>query len=412
MRTRLSCPVETLIQMDVPNRCTPPDLREAANVVREQRLPEKSRDDYLKAYDDFLKWHKMKHVPDGYVTSNVVMAYFKDLSEAYAPSTMASRLSMLKATLMLKNQMAASIDWEPLEKWVYTKRDKWDAKKSAIFTRAQVDAFISLQDEHLLMKKIAFAFGVFGGMRKSEIVALKPSDVSMVDGKLEVKVKDGKTGDRWFIISPTDNAALNVVALCTRYISLRPPGNTPDRFFLRYTNGRCTRQPVGKNMVAEIPAFVANLLKLPDVATYTSHAMRRTGATILADEGCDFLTLKRFGAWKSDKVAQGYVANSKAQKARISDLVQGEKNGKKMKMTAYVPPSTAPPAPLPAMAQLPALNVHAPAAGPTFNFLGSNNHIIVYMMPTGPHSTTVPSPLVGPVAAEPPPDNPADVGGV
>ena len=73
--------------------------------------------------------------------------------------------------------------------------------------------------------------------------------------------------------------------------------------------------------------------------------MRRTGATILADEGCDFLILK------------------------------------KMKMTAFVPPAVA------GVPQfVPTIPPAPPVAsmGPTFNFNGSNNCIYVYMMPVGP----------------------------
>lgn len=393
--------------MDEVNRCTPPELRTAADKMREQRLPEKSKDDYIDAFKQFMEWHAMKKVPQGYVTANVVMAYFMDLAEVYAPSTVASRLSMLKATIPLRIKNVESLDWEPLEKWVYTKRDKWNAKKSAVFTREQVEMFLRLPDDEILAKKMIFAFGVFGGLRKSELVNLKPSDVSVVDGKLEVKVTDAKTGDRWFMLTPSPDPALDVIAMYERYTKLRPSG-APDRLFLRFTNKRCTRQPIGKNMIASIPAFVAKLLSLPAPETYTGHAMRRTGATILVDDGADLLTLKRFGAWKSDKIAQGYVANSKAQKNHISELVQGNKE-KKMKMTAYNPLPLQP-GPLPSV---PPTAVSPPMmnSAPIFNVNGSNNHIYVYMVPSGPQVLAAPvaAPAMPPTAAPAIPEQPPAV---
>jgi len=49
-----------------------------------------------------------------------------------------------------------------------------------------------------------------------------------------------------------------------------------------------------------------------DPVGYTVHAFRRSAATNLADAGVSFVNLKRHGQWKSDSVAEGYIANSKA----------------------------------------------------------------------------------------------------
>lgn len=58
--------------------CTPPELREAAAAARDVNLPDKSRAEYEKAYEKFVAWQKMKKVPDGYVSENVMLAYFTD----------------------------------------------------------------------------------------------------------------------------------------------------------------------------------------------------------------------------------------------------------------------------------------------------------------------------------------------
>ncbi|KAJ8983214.1 hypothetical protein NQ317_016435 [Molorchus minor] len=51
--------------------------------------------------------------------------------------------------------------------------------------------------------------------------------------------------------------------------------------------------PVGKNTMGKIPSVVASYLKLPDVACYTGHCLRRSSATLLADAGVDITTIKR-----------------------------------------------------------------------------------------------------------------------
>ncbi|KAJ8942586.1 hypothetical protein NQ317_011007 [Molorchus minor] len=62
-------------------------------------------------------------------------------------------------------------------------------------------------------------------------------------------------------------------------------------------------------------------LKLPDVACYTGHRLRRSSATLLADAGVDITTIKRHAGWKSTTVAEGYVENSIENKTKIANQV-------------------------------------------------------------------------------------------
>ncbi|KAJ8980320.1 hypothetical protein NQ317_009342 [Molorchus minor] len=79
--------------------------------------------------------------------------------------------------------------------------------------------------------------------------------------------------------------------------------------------------PVGKNTMGKIPSVVASYLKLPDVACYTGHCLRRSSATLLADAGVDITTIKRHAGWKSTTVAEGYVENSIENKTKIANQV-------------------------------------------------------------------------------------------
>lgn len=359
------------------DQCTPPDVRDVAAAARDNNLPDKSRADYEKAYEKFLAWQQMKKVPDGYVSENVLLAYFTDLSECYAPSTLWSISSKLKALILLKHAIDIG-QYEALTQFLKKKSRNFEAKKSAVFTRAEVDAFLRAPDEPHLVQKLIFAFGVFGGMRKSEIAALAPADIKDTGTQLEVMIRNGKTGDRWFIVTPAADSAVDVVALYRRYAALRPKGPVPaGRFFLRYFKGRCTAQPIGKNKIGEIPGMIATFLKLAEPRKYTGHAMRRTGATLLADEGVDLLTLKRFGAWKSDSVAQGYVANSKDVKRKLSETVQGSK-AREFKFQAL---QASAPQPTFALGTAPVLNIN-----------GGTNVINVYMAAPAsvPHADAVP----------------------
>ncbi|KAJ8980887.1 hypothetical protein NQ317_011271 [Molorchus minor] len=73
--------------------------------------------------------------------------------------------------------------------------------------------------------------------------------------------------------------------------------------------------------MGKIPSVVASYLKLPDVACYTGHCLRRSSATLLADAGVDITTIKRHAGWKSTTVAEGYVENSIENKTKIANQV-------------------------------------------------------------------------------------------
>lgn len=76
------------------------------------------------------------------------------------------------------------------------------------------------------------------------------------------------------------------------YESMRPSNMISDRFFIRYQNGRCTAEPIGKNKFGAMPKRIAEYLKLPDASLYTGHSFRRISATVFAHSGADLVTDK------------------------------------------------------------------------------------------------------------------------
>jgi len=49
----------------------------------------------------------------------------------------------------------------------------------------------------------------------------------------------------------------------------------------------------------------------------------------LADTGIDLVNLKRFGGWKSDTVAQGYIGDSKNNKKKLAEQLLDDKYSKR-----------------------------------------------------------------------------------
>ena len=84
-------------------------------------------------------------------------------------------------------------------------------------------------------------------------------------------------------------------------------------------------QNTGKNTVNGLHSVACKILRKSS-SGYTSHCWRRSAATNLADAGVSLINLKRHGQWTSDKVVEGYIANSKPlRQERLNGLLPAEK---------------------------------------------------------------------------------------
>lgn len=167
------------------------------------------------------------------------------------------------------------------------------------------------------MLQVVLIFGIHGACRGNELLKITVDDVKKYsDDLLLVNLTDTKTKiDRSFIIRG------QYKQIVEKYQSLRPSHMTSNRFFIRYYNGKCCKQVMGKNRISSMPLEIAVYLKLPDCNLYTGHCFRRTSATLLADSGADLTVLKRHGGWKSSSVAEGYIEDSIQNKEKTSTRI-------------------------------------------------------------------------------------------
>ena len=184
-------------------------------------------------------------------------------------------------------------------------------------------------DKNVLHKgsffKVALIMGTAGACRGMELCQLFCDDVLDTGSCLLINIRNTKNKqDRSFIVKNSHSSSTDVVGLCRKYISLRPKSVKNNRFFLSYKKGKCSQQPVGKNLFGQFPKKIARFLNLPDSNLYTGHCFRRTSASLLADSGVNIDQLKRHGGWKSSAVAEGYVERSLNNKKQVSDQIFGQ----------------------------------------------------------------------------------------
>jgi integrase len=212
-------------------------------------------------------------------------------------------------------------------------------KKSNTFTREQIAAFVELCGngaEYAVMILISI-FMLFGALRKKEASAMTIDHVKPYDDHICVTIPDPKTGPRSYVVPDQ----YGVVGRFKDYMEKRKLVQVP-RLWLRWQKSHYSSQVIGLNRIAQYPAEIAKVLSLSEPEKWTSHAFRRTAATWAADAGIDMINLKRFGNWKSDTVAEGYIADSTTNKRKIADMVAGSEPAPKKSSEVRIVDQTGP----------------------------------------------------------------------
>ena len=135
---------------------TPPELVKAADDVRVDLFPKKSRYQYWNVYDTFIVWKNENKVT--VVTENVVLAYFGKLTKVYKPTSLWSKYSMLKSTIKIKQNI--SIDnYTQLSAFLKQKSSGYEPKNSNILPSDETKKFlIEAPEERFLATKVSYNF--------------------------------------------------------------------------------------------------------------------------------------------------------------------------------------------------------------------------------------------------------------
>ncbi|KAJ8965860.1 hypothetical protein NQ317_009224 [Molorchus minor] len=252
--------------------CTPPEVRVAAERATEGIIPEKSRERYENTYELYSKWCVAKGVQ--HTSETVLLAYFCEISKQSKASTLWSRYSMLRAVLNFRHNVDIS-NYAKLKAFLKRKNVGYQAKKSSVFSEADIDTFLNNAPIEYLPQKVALIIGISGACRCDELLKMKISDLDILENRI-------------IIVIPVTKPTL------PQYCDLRNNIDS-DRFFLQIRFGKITRQPFGHNAIGSFPKKIATYLKLENVNRFTGHCFRRTSATLLANTGGDILQLKSWG---------------------------------------------------------------------------------------------------------------------
>ena len=264
-------------------------------------------------------WHdyiKKERVSVGQEYNDVkLVGFFQQISKKYAPSTLWVIYSCLNSYFI--NMKGVNLKALPrLTKFLKNVTHTYVSKKSKVFSPKQIHQVLSYCQDSLDPKDTLMGVTVslmyYGLLRCVDVLNLKCSDVEMtVSDRVEVSFNHARKrkNDGFTFYIPKIYSKLYI-----RYFKeLRQSGTKRDTRFLKNYNTKAKTRTIntGKTMVS---GFIQNMCMICGISNsegYTTHALRRSAATNLADAGVSLVNLKRHGQWKSDSVAESYIANSK-----------------------------------------------------------------------------------------------------
>lgn len=115
------------------------EINDLADSAANEVLPEKSKDRYLKVYNDFEKWKKRKKSKG--ISEKNVLAYFFEMSKSMKPSSLWAQYSMLKATMKVKDNIDIA-KYNQISAFLKTKSSGYKPMKAKIFSEAEIKKFI------------------------------------------------------------------------------------------------------------------------------------------------------------------------------------------------------------------------------------------------------------------------------
>ena len=142
--------METISESEVEN--VPDEIQKTAATTTALILPQKSKLRYENIYNLFTKWMVMKKCKT--ITEDVILAYLAEKSEIVKSSTLWSIYSMLKSTILAKNNVNIAT-FPKVIAFLKRKNVGYKAKKSEVFSGEQINKFIKEADnETYLMLKV------------------------------------------------------------------------------------------------------------------------------------------------------------------------------------------------------------------------------------------------------------------
>jgi integrase len=276
--------------------------------------PEKSKQIYQKKQKDFVDWMKENDYHEE--SESTYIHYFNYLNNyGYSSSTIQQIFGILnKRSKIMYNQPLQS--FQRLQGLMKEKHKRHIYKKSSTLSFEEIEQIlqIGINEGEIFLYAIMVIIQFYGLLRVCQLREIRFKDVTLLENgkdgnEIQIKTKGVKTTneEKVFLIK-NQKAILNICNYIALFDDIKKDENL--LFFKPYKEGKIlANSNIGKdtysNAIKKVVAYIGLDQKI------TSHGVRRSGATILAENGATVSQLKDIGGWKSDSVVQHYINSTR-----------------------------------------------------------------------------------------------------
>ena len=206
-------------------------------------------------------------------------------------------------------------------------------KKAAIFTPGELKQFCEaeeLEGGYWEVRKAIVVLAYFGGLRLVEATGLEVEKITPCAKGFDVvhdraKGRTDKPSSKFTVPKKevpkegekeTVEDSYDWAGCLGKYLGRLKEelGKYQGRvFYTGRKNGGLVAQPMGRNMLSEVPHQVARFLGKPNPEEYTFHSFRRSSATAAADAGATPQQMVDFFGWKHPSMTAEYISTSRHQ---------------------------------------------------------------------------------------------------
>ena len=299
-------------------------------------LPIKSREKYLRYYNQFKDFHTA-NFPESSIDDAVVQYLLSLREKKLKISTLRTYISAITSCLANDKIKLDDCTYKRIMLYLNQQGKVEEPKQSSVFTSEQIKLFLNMPgDLSILQLKVATILGVCGATRIGELydIDLDGIEEDNSNGRYSITIRKSKTNplpENTYV--PYHDGIIDIKSIVDSYLEAlvsfihKTKGiKRPKCLWRAIRNNQFINQVIGVNSLSKFPNKIALMLNLQHVNTYTGHCFRRTAASILAANGSSEEQIMALGRWKAPAVAHRYAKASGLTKWKA---IQGIIGGKK-----------------------------------------------------------------------------------
>lgn len=253
---------------------------------------------------------------------------FEIWSFDFSAATLSTRLSAICKILKFRKITYDDNTYDNIVASISNMKKNSNPPKTALtFTKENFVEYLRFDHSNslkLLQKKVILIIGTILLLRGEEFRTISKGNIEVKDDGISVTFlrkktsKDMTTHKGWI---PRIVFDVDVLSIINDYLSKLANDNNDSPLFkkINKSDTQFENSVIGKNQFSYITKFIAEDLHLSDSEKYTTHSLRRSGATLFTELGVSVEELQILGNWKSADIACHYVNHSDQARKRISE---------------------------------------------------------------------------------------------